>query len=56
MKLVWYKKFHYFIIRGTVHADMVEGIAPEYTAMIRRTTSEEDAEVLLKEHFTSILV
>ena len=36
-------------IRGTVHTDTVEGIAPEYAAMIHRTMSEEDAEALLKE-------
>jgi hypothetical protein len=36
------------LIRGTVHTDTVEGIAPEYTAMIHRTMSEEDAEALLK--------
>jgi hypothetical protein len=37
------------LIRGTVRADTVEGIAPEYAAMIRRTMSQEDAEALLKE-------
>ena len=37
------------LIRGTVRVDIVEGIAPEYTAMIYRTMSTEDAEVLLKE-------
>ena len=37
------------LIRGTVRADTVEGIAPEYMAMIHRTMSEEDAEALLKE-------
>ena len=37
------------LIRGTVRTDTVEGIAPEYAAMIRRTMSEEDAEALLKE-------
>jgi hypothetical protein len=37
------------LIRGTVRADTVEGIAPEYTAMIYRTMSEEDAQALLKE-------
>jgi len=37
------------LIRGTIRADTVEGIAPEYAAMIRRTMSEEDAEALLKE-------
>jgi hypothetical protein len=37
------------LIRGTVRADTVEGIAPEYTAMIHRTMSQEDAEALLKE-------
>jgi Pyridoxamine 5'-phosphate oxidase len=35
-------------IRGTVHTDIVEGIAPEYAAMAHRTMSEEDAEALLK--------
>src|SRR6266699_333383 len=37
------------LIRGTVRADTVEGIAPEYAAMIYRTMSEEDAQALLKE-------
>ena len=37
------------LIRGTVHTDMVEGIAPEYAAMMRRTAGEQDAEALLKE-------
>ena len=37
------------LIRGTVRADTVEGIAPEYAAMIRRTMSEEDAQALLAE-------
>ncbi|MBV9689340.1 MAG: pyridoxamine 5'-phosphate oxidase family protein [Ktedonobacteraceae bacterium] len=37
------------LIRGTVRADTVEGIAPEYTAIIHRTMSEQDAEALLKE-------
>jgi Pyridoxamine 5'-phosphate oxidase len=37
------------LIRGTVRADTVEGIAPEYTAMMYRTMSEEDAQALLKE-------
>ncbi|HZR44866.1 MAG TPA: pyridoxamine 5'-phosphate oxidase family protein [Ktedonobacteraceae bacterium] len=36
------------LIRGTVHIDTVEGIAPEYTAMIRRTVDEEEAEAMLK--------
>ena len=36
-------------IRGTVRTDTVEGLAPEYVAMIHRTMSEEDAEALLKE-------
>ena len=35
------------LIRGTVHADTVEGIAPEYAAMIRRTMSQEDAQANL---------
>ncbi len=37
------------LIRGTVHTDTVEGLAPEYTAMIRRTMSEEDGQALLAE-------
>src|SRR5438876_3503804 len=37
------------LIRGTVRIDTVEGIAPEYAAMIHRTMSQEDAEALLKE-------
>ena len=35
------------LIRGTVRVDTVEGIAPEYAAMIRRTMSAEGAEVSL---------
>lgn len=41
--------FKILLIRGTVRVDTVEGIAPEYTAMIHRTMSQEDAEALLKE-------
>jgi Pyridoxamine 5'-phosphate oxidase len=37
------------LIRGTVRTDTVEGIAPEYAAMIRRTMSEEDGQALLAE-------
>jgi Pyridoxamine 5'-phosphate oxidase len=37
------------LIRGTARVDTVEGIAPEYTAMIYRTMSKEDAEALFKE-------
>lgn len=37
------------LVRGTVRADTVEGIAPEYAAMIRRTMSEQDAAALLEE-------
>jgi CBS domain-containing protein len=36
-------------VRGTIRADTVEGIAPEYATMIRRTMSEQDAAELLKE-------
>src|SRR5215471_17065836 len=35
------------LIRGTVRVDTVEGLAPEYVAMIRRTMSEEDGQALL---------
>ena len=35
------------LIRGTVRTDTVEGIAPEYVAMIRRTMSEEEGQALL---------
>src|SRR5437763_9391995 len=35
------------LIRGTVRIDTVEGIAPEYAAMIRRTMGEEDGQALL---------
>ena len=35
------------LIRGTVRTDTVEGIAPEYAAMIHRTMSEEDGQALL---------
>ncbi len=34
-------------IRGTVHTDTVEGLAPEYVANARRTMSEEDAQAFL---------
>jgi hypothetical protein len=37
------------LIRGTVRVDTVEGIAPEYAAMIRRTMGEEEGQNLLKE-------
>src|SRR5579864_2349341 len=37
------------LIRGTVRADTVEGIGPEYAPMIRRRMSEEDAQALLAE-------
>ncbi len=37
------------LIRGTVRTDTVEGIAPEYAAMIRRTMGEEDGQALLTE-------
>lgn len=36
-------------IRGTVRTDTVEGLAPEYVAMIRRTMSEEASQTLLNE-------
>jgi len=36
-------------IRGTVHTDTVEGLAPEYVANARRTMSAEDAEAFLAE-------
>jgi hypothetical protein len=36
-------------IRGTVRTDTVEGLAPEYVAMIRRTMSEEASQALLNE-------
>ncbi len=35
------------LIRGTVRVDTVEGIAPEYAAMMRRTMSAEGAETSL---------
>ena len=35
------------LIRGTVRSDTVDGIAPEYAAMIRRTMGEEDGGALL---------
>jgi hypothetical protein len=34
-------------IRGTVRTDIVDGIAPEYAAMVRRTMSAEDAQTHL---------
>ena len=37
------------LIRGTVRVDTVEGIAPEYTAMIRRTMGEKDGQALLEQ-------
>jgi hypothetical protein len=36
-------------VRGTVWIDILEGIAPGYAAMIRRTEREEPAEALLTE-------
>jgi len=35
------------LIRGTVRIDMVEGIAPEYAAMLRRTLGEEGGQAVL---------
>jgi hypothetical protein len=35
------------LIRGTVRVDTVEGIAPEYAAMIRRTRGEQEGQALL---------
>jgi hypothetical protein len=37
------------LIRGTVRTDTVEGLAPEYVAMILRTMSQENAQTLLAE-------
>jgi Pyridoxamine 5'-phosphate oxidase len=37
------------LIRGTVRTDTVEGIAPEYAAMVRRTEGEEGGQALLDE-------
>ena len=37
------------LIRGTVHVDIVEGLAPEFTAMMYRTMSQQDAEASLKQ-------
>jgi pyridoxamine 5'-phosphate oxidase-like protein len=37
------------LIRGTVRVDTVEGIAPEYAAMIRRTMGEKDGQALLEQ-------
>ena len=37
------------LIRGTVRTDIVEGIAPEYAAMVCRTMDEEGAQALLAE-------
>ena len=35
------------LIRGTVRIDTVEGIAPEYAAMLRRTLGEEGGQAVL---------
>ena len=35
------------LIRGTVRIDTVEGIAPEYAAMLRRTLGEESGQAVL---------
>ncbi len=35
------------MIRGTVHTDTVEGIAPEYAAMIKRVSGEEAGQAWL---------
>lgn len=37
------------LVRGTVRVDTVEGIAPEYAAMIRRTMGEKDGQALLEQ-------
>jgi catechol 2,3-dioxygenase-like lactoylglutathione lyase family enzyme len=36
-------------IRGSVRVDTVEGIAPEYAAMVRRTMGEEDGQAMLEQ-------
>jgi len=35
------------MIRGTVRTDTVDGLAPEYVAMIHRTMGKEDAQTIL---------
>ena len=37
------------IIRGTVHSDIVDGVAPEYAAMLIRTMGEEAGNATLAE-------
>jgi hypothetical protein len=37
------------LIRGTVHTDTVEGLAPEYVTLTRGARSQEDTEAHLKE-------
>ena len=37
------------LIRGTIHTDTVEGIAPEYAAMTKRVFGEEGGQAWLKQ-------
>jgi hypothetical protein len=37
------------LVRGTVHVDTVDGIAPEYAAMLRRTMGEEGGQAVLEQ-------
>lgn len=40
--------YHVLLIRGSVRTDMVDGIAPEYAAMTRRTFGEEQGQTWLE--------
>jgi len=37
------------MIRGSIHMDAVDGIAPEYAAMSRRVMGEEQGEIWLNQ-------
>lgn len=39
--------YHVLLIRGTVRTDIVDGIAPEYAAMTKRTFGEEQGQAWL---------
>ena len=39
--------YHVLLIRGTVRTDVVDGIAPEYAAMTKRTFGEEQGQAWL---------
>jgi len=40
--------YHVLLIRGTVRTDIVDGVAPEYAAMAKRTFGEEQGQAWLE--------